>query len=298
MKYALTFLSKLTKPGISFLKSGSFFLTWVVGISIIFSNWLNPPILDHSVAWLRLYHEAVPFVVIVVVTVIFVQFTERGKARVTLTTSFWRDSFVGLILGLMWFGLAFLILETTHTVSLRGYHNFSVWYVWVIALFLNTVMQELLVRGYMFSLLRKRHNTVVAVIVTTLLFAAMHGSELGTYGISVLNVISTSILLSLLLVYTKGVWAPIVAHFIWNVIGGIVTSGIVLAEDYPSFYQLSFHGNNLMTGGSAKIEGSIVVLILNLLFISGLSLLLITRNKASQNYSSSKSPTTLEDKLR
>ncbi len=82
---------------------------------------------------------------------------------------------------------------------------------------------------------------------------------------------------SLLLIYTKGLWAPVVAHFVWNFAGGILVSGVVLANDYPSFYKVSLHGNAIMSGGSTKIEGGIVVLLLNLILIGVVGYLLKKR---------------------
>ncbi|WP_300277164.1 hypothetical protein [Peptacetobacter sp.] len=52
-----------------------------------------------------------------------------------------------------------------------------------------------------------------------------------------------------------------------NFIGGIILGGISLADDYPSIFKLAYHGNKLLTGGIYKIEGSIVVLIVNVIFI-------------------------------
>lgn len=36
-------------------------------------------------------------------------------------------------------------------------------------------MQELLVRGYLYQMLKQKHNIVAATIVTTALFTALHG---------------------------------------------------------------------------------------------------------------------------
>ncbi|MDQ9814568.1 hypothetical protein RFZ01_09110, partial [Acinetobacter pittii] len=48
---------------------------------------------------------------------------------------------------------------------------------------------------------------------------------------------------------------------------GIILGGVSLADDYPSIFRLAYHGNELLTGGLCKIEGSIVVLIINITFI-------------------------------
>ena len=76
-----------------------------------------------------------------------------------------------------------------------------------------------------------------------------------------------SIFVSLLLLWTEGLWASIVAHYIWNMVAGIIMNGIVLAADYPSILQVSLHGTPLFTGDAAKIEGSIITLGVNLVLV-------------------------------
>ena len=68
------------------------------------------------------------------------------------------------------------------------------------------------------------------------------------------------------------------AHAIWNVIGAIVLGGVSLADDYPSLYSMVALGNKLLSGGDYKIEGSIVVLIINIV----LMLIFCTRYKRRQ----------------
>ena len=46
--------------------------------------------------------------------------------------------------------------------------------------------------------------------------------------------------------------------------------GVSLAEDYPHLLNMTFSGNKLLSGGIYKIEGSIVVFVLNVLMIIGL----------------------------
>lgn len=68
-------------------------------------------------------------------------------------------------------------------------------------------------------------------------------------------------------------------HFLWNCIGGILLGGVSLAEDYPQLCQTEFTGRVLLSGGAPKMEGSIVVLLLNLLLIAGFAALLKKRKQ-------------------
>ena len=140
-------------------------------------------------------------------------------------------------------------------------------WVWIIAAFINVVMQEYLIRGYIFQIFKCSYNTIVAMIVSTLILTALHGGAFEVGIIAVLNVLTMSIFVSLLLIYTNALIAPIIVHFIWNAVGCLYLGGVSLAEDYPSLWNCTFTGNKLLTGGIAKIEGSVIVLTMNIIMI-------------------------------
>ena len=54
------------------------------------------------------------------------------------------------------------------------------------------------------------------------------------------------------------------AHAVWNIVGGVVLGGVSLADDYPSLYSMTPSENVILSGGSCMIEGSIVVLVVNI----------------------------------
>ena len=67
--------------------------------------------------------------------------------------------------------------------------------------------------------------------------------------------------------YTGSIVAPVIMHSIWNSVGAIILGGVSLAEDYPHLLNVTFRGNNILSGGVCKIEGSIVVLAVNILMV-------------------------------
>ncbi|WP_243122859.1 CPBP family glutamic-type intramembrane protease [Haloimpatiens lingqiaonensis] len=104
-------------------------------------------------------------------------------------------------------------------------------------------------------------------MVSTLIFTTLHGGAFEVGIIAVLNVLTMSIFVSLLLVYTNALIAPIIVHFIWNAVGCLYLGGVSLADDYPNLWNCTFTGSKLITGGIAKIEGSIIVLAMNIIMI-------------------------------
>ncbi len=129
-------------------------------------------------------------------------------------------------------------------------------------------MQELLVRGYLYQMLKQKHNIIVATIVTTILFTALHGGAFEAGIIPVFNVLTMSLLMTVVLEYSGSIIAPIIMHFLWNGIGALVLGGVSLADDYPNLFVTTFTGSDILSGGICKIEGSIIVLIVNVILIA------------------------------
>ena len=57
--------------------------------------------------------------------------------------------------------------------------------------------------------------------------------------------------------------------WLWNGVGAIILGGVSLAEDYPHLFNVVISGNSILSGGGCKIEGSIIVLLMNLIFMVG-----------------------------
>ena len=85
--------------------------------------------------------------------------------------------------------------------------------------------------------------------------------------------------MSILLEYTQSLIAPIVSHAIWNIIGALILGSVSLADDYPNLFETQFVGNEMISGGNLKFEGSIIVLMLNICFIILFFILLKKRKK-------------------
>lgn len=152
-------------------------------------------------------------------------------------------------------------------MAITGKNEVSLLWLWILSAFLNVIMQELLVRGYMYQLLKERYNLPVAVVVTTAIFTFMHGGAFEAGVISVINVVTMCLFTTALYESEKTILAPIMAHSIWNIIGALILGGVSLADDYPSILTMTASANKMLSGGAYKIEASIVVTILNVILM-------------------------------
>lgn len=251
----------MKKTIITITKVLSFFLGWAIVTALLpLSSSKNPAI------W-RLWAEITPLVAMIVFTLAF-WLIEKKKISLHLFNNPMKGVLTGFLTGIAWLGITTTILIAFGFIEYSGKNSLPLLWVWLIAAFLNVCMQELLVRGYLYQMLKQKHNMIAAVIVTTGLFTGLHGGAFEAGIIPVMNVLTMSLLMTVILEYTGSLIAPTIMHFIWNGIGAIILGGVSLADDYPHLFNLTFSGNNLLSGGACKIEGSIVVLVLNIVLIA------------------------------
>lgn len=218
--------------------------------------------LSEPAIW-RLWAEIMPLLAIVFFTLIF-WLIEKKNVKLHLTDNPNNGALLGIVMGVLWLAIPTLLMYIIKSLHFDGMNEVKLFPVWMLAAFLNVIMQELLVRGYLYQMLKQKHNIVAAIIVTTALFTACHGGAFEAGILPVVNVITMSLFMTAVLEYSGSLVAPIIMHFLWNGIGALILSGVSLADDYPSLLITSFSGNEILSGGACKIEGSIFVLIVNI----------------------------------
>ncbi len=246
---------------ITTIKLIGFFLGWAILSSILpLSSSENPAI------W-RLWAEIMPLLAIIAFTLIF-WFIEKKNVTLHLLDNPVQGIALGTITGIVWLAIPVLTMYIAKIIHFDGTNLIHLFPVWALAAFLNVIMQELLVRGYLYQMLKQKHNIIVAAVVTTALFTALHGGALEAGAIPVLNVLTMSLLMTAVLEYSGSIIAPVIMHFLWNGIGALVFDGVSLADDYPSLLITTFTGNKILSGGICKMEGSIIVLFVNVILIA------------------------------
>ena len=224
------------------LKTFAFFVGWAICVSIL-------PIPDtKSAAVWRFWAELIPLLSVIGFTIIF-WLIDKRNIRLHLTGKPVYNIVLGCITGAIWLGVSVVILSLTGVIHINGRNQISMLWLWLFSAFINSVMQEVLVRGYLYQMIKNNYNIVVAVLIST--------------------VITMSLFVTAVLEYTESLVAPIVIHFLWNGVGAIILGGVSLAEDYPHLFNMVISGNSILSGGSCKIEGSIVVLFMNLILMLG-----------------------------
>jgi membrane protease YdiL (CAAX protease family) len=249
----------LKKLLITILKIVVFFIGWAVLSGIIDIPSDNPAI------W-RFFAELIPLTIMILFTVVF-WLIEKKTVNIPIKENIGNGTLAGIAIGIIWIGTASSILVFSKQLAITGKNEVSLLWLWILSAFLNVIMQELLVRGYMYQLLKERYNLPVAVVVTTAIFTFMHGGAFEAGVISVINVVTMCLFTTALYESEKTILAPIMAHSIWNIIGALILGGVSLADDYPSILTMTASANKMLSGGAYKIEASIVVTILNVILM-------------------------------
>lgn len=246
----------LKKAAITVIKFIGFFLGWALLTSILPLSSSEEPAI-----W-RLWAEIMPLLAMIAFTLIF-WLIEKKNVKLHLFDNPVKGMALGVITGIVWLAIPVLIMYIAKIIHFDGTNSINLFPVWMLAAFLNVIMQELLVRGYLYQMIKQNYNIAVAMIVTTILFTLLHGGAFEAGVIPVLNVFTMSLLMTVVLEYSGSIIAPTIMHFLWNGIGALVLGGVSLADDYPNLFITTFTGNEILFGGVCRIEGSIIVLFVN-----------------------------------
>lgn len=126
------------------------------------------------------------------------------------------------------------------------------------------VTEECLFRGVVFRMLEDRAGTVVSLVVSSLLFGAIHlvnanATLWGTLAIAMTG----GTMLAAAYVMSRSLWLPIGLHFAWNFThAGIFGAALSGSESAPDgLFQMEFSGPSVVTGGTFGPEASVLALL-------------------------------------
>ncbi len=125
---------------------------------------------------------------------------------------------------------------------------------WIIISF----VEELTFRGYIMQGLAKGWGMPIAVIVSSILFAAVHSLNPDADLLAIFNIFFAGVFFALGYLVTASLWFAAGLHIGWNLtlihIVGFPGSGFT----EPSLFQSTVDGPDLMTGGAFGPEGGLV----------------------------------------
>ena len=231
------------------LIAGSFLFILAYGFSSI------PTALDEAVnmpLWLQAILCVLTSAGVLALYALWWRWTEKRKAADLPMRRLAGDTALGFGVGILFF-----ILVTGCIALLGGYRIGSVnwnWNALIKSLFMFLVVgvgEEVLFRGIVFRMIDDRWGTVVALVVSALIFGLAIAVEAG-------------LLLGAAYKWSGTLWVPIGIHWSWNYFQGPVFGFAVSGNGTPSLITPVIQGSDWLTGGSFGAEASIPAFVLGL----------------------------------
>ena len=139
-------------------------------------------------------------------------------------------------------------------------------------------MQELLVHGYLFSLLQNKYSKITALIVTSILFLLLHPGAINAGIIASINVFGAGLIFGLIIICFDSLLSATVAHTIWNYFGA-VWFGLIPLDNYPTMKLLKVTGDPIFIGDKNGMETSLTVTVTIVLCVA---LILVRKSLSSK----------------
>jgi len=170
--------------------------------------------------------------------------------------------------------------DLTLVTGLQGRHDWLVLASGGALLFLpQSLVEELLSRGYIFAALRDWVGEMGALAFTSVGFGLLHMGNPGATAQSVSVVVLAGIFLGAILVITRSLYAAWMAHFAWNWSMADLLHAPVSGVRFPySAYRVDDSGPDWLTGGSWGPEGGVAAAVG---MIAGIALLIAWRRRVS-----------------
>jgi uncharacterized protein len=196
-----------------------------------------------------------------------------------------KDFLLGLILGILAVTIAVVLAMPTGGIGLM-FNSVDSWTAILLTFvssfavfFVAAAFEEVLFRGYLLQTLLRSNQTWLGILVTSILFAAVHNDNPSASSFSFLNTFIAGIWFGIAYLKTRSLWFVFGLHLAWNwfqgAFYGINVSGLTQIAPNPLFRAVDT-GPIWLTGGHYGIEGGItctIALIISTLLIWFLPLL-------------------------
>jgi membrane protease YdiL (CAAX protease family) len=137
---------------------------------------------------------------------------------------------------------------------------------WLAAAFRTTLIllpaslgEEMMLRGYLLTVVRETVGTRAAVIGTSVMFGLLHLANPGSTTASLLVVMLAGVFLATVRLALKSLWAAWMAHFAWNWMMAVVLHASVSGIEFQSpVYRAVTAGPAWLSGGEWGPEGGLL----------------------------------------
>lgn len=153
--------------------------------------------------------------------------------------------------------------------------------VFLVGFIVQGASEEMLFRGWQFPVIGARYKPWIGILVSSIIFALLHGVSSGINIVIVINIILFSVFLSLYYLLEGSIWGVCGWHAAWNWIPsnifGLEVTGIT-AFTKPVF-DLKVTGSHILSGGKFGPEGGMLATIV---LVTGIVIIVFLANRKNQ----------------
>lgn len=169
----------------------------------------------------------------------------------------------GWLLGTALVTIGFLLLLLIGSIQLQALNwNGYLFFGLLLLFIIQSAGEEVLVRGFLLSAIEQRLNTFWALLLSSGMFALLHYFNPNVSYIAMANIFLGGLLMGLLFVHYRTIWASIGLHASWNFVQSTFFDFEVSGFNVYSFVQFKDVGNPLWNGGDFGYEGSMLSVVL------------------------------------
>lgn len=198
----------------------------------------------------------------------FAYFIERRPISELALPPMGRELGLGLLLGFGLFTTCILIAMFFGFYRIEGIDSWQNLLTVTGATVATPFYEELLYRGVVFRILEGVFGGWIALVLSSVWFGLVH---LSNGGETLAGIASIALVFGPMLavpyMVTRRLWIGIGLHTAWNYTIGKIYSGAVSGgSEIQGLFKTSFQGPELLTGGSAGMEGSLIAILVSLTF--------------------------------
>jgi len=155
----------------------------------------------------------------------------RGK------TAF-KEYIIGMVLSFIMISLVVVINLITGSMTINVASDIAIIYIilYFLGFFFQGAFEEILLRGYLMVNLGAKYSVPVAIIISSLVFAIMHGANPGIGIIALINLLLIAVFYALYMICFDNIWGACAMHSVWNFLQGcfygIQVSGMEIIDTF------------------------------------------------------------------
>jgi membrane protease YdiL (CAAX protease family) len=183
-----------------------------------------------------------------------------------------KDFVVGLLFGIVSITIVFVALLLTGNAVVESWKPqfTSDTIIYLVIFTLVGFAEEIFGRGYVMSVLRQTRNVPAIVLISSIIFALMHGGNAGIGILPLINLTLVGILFAYMYLKSGNIWMCIGYHITWNYFQGNVFGFKVSGTAPAGLISTTYPSNNIFNGGNFGPEGGLFVtaiILLGLLYV-------------------------------